>query len=192
MTERDPDQEPVVPVAGPDPAVAAEPLTTEADAEPLPRVRVDLNPSVAAPAEPVAPFAATAVEPPVPTIVGEATTAPTPATADRASSGPRPYAVIETGGKQYRVSVGDRISVEKLPIETGTELTIDKVYLLGGDGSTRVGTPTVPGATVTARVDDQFRGEKLVIFKYKAKKRYRRRTGHRQSLTALTITNIAG
>lgn len=102
----------------------------------------------------------------------------------------QPYAVIETGGKQYRVSVGDRISVEKLPAETGSAVTIDRVLLLGGDGTTRVGTPVVPGAAVAATVDDHFRGEKIVVFKYKAKKRYRRRLGHRQSLTRLTITGI--
>ncbi len=103
-----------------------------------------------------------------------------------------PYAVIETGGKQYRVSVGDHISVERLPAEAGGDITIDRVLLLGGDGGTRVGTPTVSGAAVTARVDEHFRGEKIVVFKYKAKKGYRRRIGHRQSLTRLTITNIAG
>ncbi|CAA9558976.1 MAG: LSU ribosomal protein L21p [uncultured Thermomicrobiales bacterium] len=103
-----------------------------------------------------------------------------------------PYAVIETGGKQYRVSVGDRISVEKLPVDAGGTITIDRVLLLGGDGSTRVGTPTVAGAAVQATVEEQYRGEKIVIFKYKAKKGYRRRTGHRQSLTRLAITAITG
>lgn len=105
---------------------------------------------------------------------------------------PLPYAVIHTGGKQYRVSVGDRISVERLEAEAGSEITLDRVLLVGGDGSTRVGTPLVDGAAVTASVDDHFRGEKLVVFKYKAKKRYRRRIGHRQSQTKLTITGIVG
>lgn len=105
---------------------------------------------------------------------------------------PKGYAIIETGGKQYRVSVGDRISVERLPDDAGSEITIDRVLLLGGDGETRIGTPVVPGASVTARVDDHFRGEKIVVFKYKPKKRYRRRIGHRQELTHLTITGIAG
>lgn len=103
-----------------------------------------------------------------------------------------PYAVIETGGKQYRVSVGDRIAVERLPAEAGGDITLDRVLLLGGDGSTRVGTPVVSGAAVTARVDEHVRGEKIVVFKYKAKKGYRRRIGHRQALTRLTITDIAG
>ena len=101
-----------------------------------------------------------------------------------------PYAVIETGGKQYRVSVGDNLSVERLAVEAGSDVTIDRVLLLGGNGATRVGTPVVTGASVTARVDDHFRGEKIVVFKYKAKKRYRRRMGHRQSLTRLTVTGI--
>jgi large subunit ribosomal protein L21 len=102
------------------------------------------------------------------------------------------YAIVETGGKQYRVSVGDRISVERIAAEDGAEITIDRVLLLGGDGATRVGAPTVPGATVTATVDEHFRGEKIVVFKYKPKKRYRRRIGHRQELTHLTVTAING
>lgn len=102
------------------------------------------------------------------------------------------FAIIETGGKQYRVSVGDRISVEKLAVEAGSAITIDRVLLLGGDGATQVGTPVVDGAAVQATVDEHFRGEKIVVFKYKPKKRYRRRTGHRQSLTRLTITDISG
>jgi large subunit ribosomal protein L21 len=100
------------------------------------------------------------------------------------------YAVIETGGKQYRVSEGDRITVERLAAEQGSEITIDRVLMIGGDGSTRIGTPTVEGASVTATIDEHKRGEKIVIFKYKAKKRYRRKTGHRQELTRLTITGI--
>lgn len=101
-----------------------------------------------------------------------------------------PYAVIETGGKQYRVSVGDVVSVEKLDQDAGTDVTFDRVLLVGGDGATRVGTPTVEGASVVATIAEQYRGEKLYIFKFKAKKRYRRKTGHRQSLTRLAITAI--
>ena len=103
-----------------------------------------------------------------------------------------PYAVIETGGKQYRVSVGDHITVERLASEAGSEITLERVLLLGGVGSTRIGTPVVEGAAVTATVDDHHRGEKLVVFKYKPKKRYRRKMGHRQELTRLTITGITG
>jgi large subunit ribosomal protein L21 len=100
------------------------------------------------------------------------------------------YAIIETGGKQYRVSVGDTLSVEKLPLDAGSDVTFDRVLMLGGNGSTQVGTPVVAGASVQGHIQDQYRGEKLIIFKYKAKKRYRRRTGHRQSLTRVAITAI--
>lgn len=104
----------------------------------------------------------------------------------------QPYAVIETGGKQYRVGVGDRIAVERLAADAGSVINLERVLLLGGDGSTRIGTPVVDGANVTAFVDEHNRGEKIIIFKFKAKKRYRRRTGHRQELTRLTITGISG
>ncbi len=116
-------------------------------------------------------------------------TAPEPAPME-ASARPGVYAIVETGGKQYRVKVGDRISVERLAVEGGGSITFDRVLLLGGDGATRVGAPVVEGATVVASVDDHFRGEKIVVFKYKPKKRYRKRLGHRQELTHLTITAI--
>lgn len=106
--------------------------------------------------------------------------------------GPGKYAVIETGGKQYRVMVGDRLTVEKIAEDAGSDISFDRVLLLGGDGSTRIGTPVVDGAAVTATINDHGRGEKIVVFKYKAKKRYRRRTGHRQSQTYITITGING
>ena len=114
------------------------------------------------------------------------------ATAEKSVSGLKPYAVIETGGKQYRVGVGDRIAVERLKADVGTDISLERIFMLGGDGSTRIGTPVVDGATVTARVDAHDRGEKIIVFKFKAKKRYRRRTGHRQELTRLTITGISG
>jgi large subunit ribosomal protein L21 len=101
------------------------------------------------------------------------------------------YAVVATGGKQYRVKVGDKISVERLAAEAGSDITFDQVLLLGGNGETKIGTPVVDGASVTARVDEHDRGEKIIVFKFKAKKRYRRRTGHRQELTRLTITGIS-
>ena len=104
----------------------------------------------------------------------------------------RPYAVIETGGKQYRVSEGDYLNVERLHVDAGSEIIIDRVLMLGGDGSTRIGTPVVDGATVTANVDAHFRGEKIIVFKYKKRKNYRRKQGHRQELTKLTITGITG
>lgn len=140
------------------------------------------------------PQEATTTETPATPVVGTAAAESTPKPVKRklvvAPKVLPPYAIIETGGKQYRVSVGDTLSVEKLDHEAGTELTFDRVLLVGGDGSTRVGTPIVEGATVAATVQEQYRGEKLVIFKYKPKKRYRRRTGHRQSLTRLAITAI--
>jgi large subunit ribosomal protein L21 len=105
-------------------------------------------------------------------------------------SGTRPYAVIETGGKQYRVAVGDQLSIEKLPVEPGSGITFDRVLMVGGDGAPKVGTPLVAGATVQAQVEQQYRGPKIVVFKYKPKKRYRRRTGHRQALTRVAITAI--
>jgi large subunit ribosomal protein L21 len=120
----------------------------------------------------------------------EPAAAPAPAPQPQAAPAPKGYAIIETGGKQYRVSVGDRLSVERLTTPEGDQITFDRVLLVGGDGTTRVGAPVVDGATVSATVDDHFRGEKIVVFKYKPKKRYRRRIGHRQSLTHLTITAI--
>lgn len=109
-------------------------------------------------------------------------------------AGPTPlgrFAIVETGGKQYRVSVGDSISVERLEGDAGSTVTFDRVLLVGGDGATRVGAPIVDGASVTATIDSQYRGEKIIVFKFKPKKRYRRRTGHRQSLTKLSITGIS-
>jgi large subunit ribosomal protein L21 len=123
----------------------------------------------------------------------EPTPAPTP-TKKKAAKAPElsPYAVVETGGKQYRVSVGDHLTVERLADDAGSEITLDRVLLLGGDGSTRIGTPVVEGAAVTATIDNHHRGEKIVVFKYKPKKRYRKKQGHRQELTRLTITGITG
>ena len=117
---------------------------------------------------------------------------PARARASRANSdsGNAPYAIIETGGKQYRVAVGDTLSIEKLPVEPGADITFDRVLMVSGDGSARVGTPLLSGATVQAQVEQQYRGPKIVVFKYKPKKRYRRRTGHRQSLTRVAITAI--
>ena len=101
------------------------------------------------------------------------------------------YAVIETGGKQYRVSVGQTIDVELLPVEAGGDIELDRVLMVGGEGAdVRVGTPVVEGARVVATVAEHHRGEKLIIFKMRAKKRYRRKTGHRQELTRLTIKDI--
>ena len=107
-----------------------------------------------------------------------------------ANTAPAPYAIIETGGKQYRVVVGDRLSIEKLPSDAGAEFTFDRVLMIGGDGAPTVGTPLISGASVSATIEEQYRGPKIVVFKYKPKKRYRRRTGHRQALTRVAITAI--
>ena len=100
------------------------------------------------------------------------------------------YAVIETGGRHYRVAVGDTIDVEKVLAEKGTQIEIDRVIMVSGDSGVSIGKPVVEGAKVTATVSDHFRGPKLTVFKMKPKKRYRRKTGHRQSLTRLRIDSI--
>ncbi len=100
------------------------------------------------------------------------------------------YAVIETGGKQYRVSPGQTVEVELLAAEPGSSVALDRVLLVSADGNTLVGTPTVPGAKVVATVAREARGPKIIVFKYKSKKRYRRTRGHRQDFTYLTITDI--
>lgn len=110
---------------------------------------------------------------------------------DGATTGNGTYAVIATGGKQYRVQVGDKIIVERLAADAGSDITLDQVLLVGGNGETKIGTPVVDGASVTATVDAHDRGEKIVVFKFKKRKRYRRRTGHRQAQTRLTITGIS-
>jgi large subunit ribosomal protein L21 len=101
------------------------------------------------------------------------------------------YAIVETGGKQYRVKPGDTVAVERLSGEPGETLDLARVLMIAGNGdSPRVGTPGVDGAVVRAEVLEHFRGEKIVVFRYKSKVRYRRKTGHRQSLTRLRITDI--
>ena len=99
------------------------------------------------------------------------------------------YAIIETGGKQVKVEVNETIFVEKLEANEGDTVTFDKVLLVSGD-STKVGAPYVKGATVTAKVEKQGRGKKIIIFKYKPKKHSACKKGHRQSYTKLTIEAI--
>ena len=99
------------------------------------------------------------------------------------------YAVIKTGGKQYRVSQGDRIRVEKLPGEVGADITLDEVLMLGGD-NVSVGAPLVSGASVSAKIVAQDRAKKIIVFKYKRRKGYRRKYGHRQPYTELEITGV--
>jgi large subunit ribosomal protein L21 len=100
------------------------------------------------------------------------------------------YAVIESGGRHYRVAVGDTIDVEKVTAEAGDTVEIDRVIMVSGDSGVTIGTPIVEGAKVTATIKEHFRGPKITIFKMKPKKRYRRKTGHRQSLTRITIDSI--
>ena len=99
------------------------------------------------------------------------------------------YAVIRTGGKQYRVQQGDKIDVEKLDVDVDATLTFD-VLMVGEGGSIKVGAPTVAGASVTAKVVQQHRGPKGVAFKFKRRKGYRRKTGHRQKFTEVRITDV--
>ncbi|HZS94942.1 MAG TPA: 50S ribosomal protein L21 [Chloroflexota bacterium] len=101
-----------------------------------------------------------------------------------------PFAVIQTGGKQHRVEPGQTIEVEKLPIEEGQTVELTDVLLVSDDNGVRQGRPLVEGAKVIGRVVKQKRGPKIIVFKYKPKVRYRRKTGHRQSLTRVTIEEI--
>lgn len=97
------------------------------------------------------------------------------------------YAVIETGGKQFRVQEGDVIYVEKLDANVGDAVTIDKVLLVEKDGSVKVGTPVVAGAAAVLKVVEHGKGEKVIVFKYKSKKNYRRKQGHRQPYTKVLV-----
>ncbi|HEX5932273.1 MAG TPA: 50S ribosomal protein L21 [Methyloceanibacter sp.] len=100
------------------------------------------------------------------------------------------FAVIRTGGKQYRVAPNDIIEVEKIAGKPGDIVELAEVILLGGDGGPKTGSPTIAGAMVAAEVLAQTRGDKIVVFKKKRRKNYRRKKGHRQALTALRITEI--
>lgn len=101
------------------------------------------------------------------------------------------YAVFKTGGKQYRVQEGDTLDVEKIDAEVGAEAKFDTVLLVNDGSNTTVGTPTVEGATVTAKVVDQFRGKKGVAFKFKRRQGYHKTKGYRRHLTKLEITSIS-
>jgi large subunit ribosomal protein L21 len=101
------------------------------------------------------------------------------------------YAVIETGGKQYKVQPGEEVQVERLPAAVGETIALDRVLLVGDGDSVEIGRPTVAGARVLAEVVAQEKGPKIIVFRYKRKVRYRRKTGHRQLLTRLRIKEIA-
>jgi large subunit ribosomal protein L21 len=100
------------------------------------------------------------------------------------------YAVIRTGGKQYRVSPGDVIHVEKVDGEVGGEVAFDEVLVAGADGAVQIGKPLLEGARVTARVLRQGKAKKILVYKKKRRKNYRRRYGHRQPLTTVEVTAI--
>ena len=100
------------------------------------------------------------------------------------------YAIVESGGRQYRAEAGQSFSVEKLPYEVGEQIELSNVLLLANDEEVTIGQPTVLGASVKATVIDQYRGKKIFVWKYKPKKRYRRRQGHRQSYTRLRVDEI--
>ena len=99
------------------------------------------------------------------------------------------YAIIATGGKQYRVSEGDEIYIEKIDAQVDSTVSFD-VLLMGNDGDVKIGTPVVEGVKVEGKVVGQIRGEKIVVYKYKSKKNYRRKQGHRQPYTKVEITKI--
>jgi large subunit ribosomal protein L21 len=100
------------------------------------------------------------------------------------------YAIIQTGGKQYRVSPGDVLRVERLPGERGDEVILDQVLLVADGDAVQVGQPLVPNATVRTQIVRQGKGKKILIFKKKRRKNYRRKQGHRQLFTALQVAEI--
>ena len=101
------------------------------------------------------------------------------------------YAIIKTGGKQYRVAEGQALRVEKLAGDVGDDVTLDQVLLVGGDGSTRVGAPRVDGASVSATITRHGRSKKIIVFKKKRRKGYHKKQGHRQDFTELRINSIS-
>ena len=102
------------------------------------------------------------------------------------------FAVVKTGGKQYRVAKDDVIRVEKLAAEPGDKVALNDVLLIDDDGAKTVGTPVIEGAAVEAEVVEQARDKKVIVFKKKRRQNYRRKKGHRQDLTVLRITDVAG
>jgi large subunit ribosomal protein L21 len=100
------------------------------------------------------------------------------------------FAVIKSGGRQFKVSVGETLEVNRLPVDDGEQVTFDEVLLISDENGAMIGTPFVENASVLATAVERTRGEKLIVFKYKAKKRIRRKRGHRQELTLLSIDDI--
>jgi large subunit ribosomal protein L21 len=102
------------------------------------------------------------------------------------------YAVVKTGGKQYKVAPGEKLKIEQIPADVGAQVTLDQVLMVGEGESVRVGQPTVTGVSVMATVVAQGRGEKVKIFKMRRRKHYQKHQGHRQNYTELRIDSIAG
>ena len=102
------------------------------------------------------------------------------------------YAVIKTGGKQYRVAPGEKVKIESVVADVGSEIVIDQVLMVGGGAAVALGTPLVNGASVTAKVVAHGRGDKVRIFKMRRRKHYRKSQGHRQNYTEIEILGIAG
>jgi large subunit ribosomal protein L21 len=100
------------------------------------------------------------------------------------------FAVIKTGGKQYKVAANDVVEIEKLDVEAGATVTFDEVLMVGGEAGVTVGTPIVAGATVTAEVVEQTRGDKVISFKKRRRQNSKRKRGHRQHITVVKITGI--
>jgi large subunit ribosomal protein L21 len=100
------------------------------------------------------------------------------------------YAIIETGGKQYKVQEGDVLYIEKLFVNEGDTVSFDRVLMVSGDKGLTIGSPLVSGAAVSAKVEKHGKGEKIIVYKYKAKKNYRRKQGHRQPYTKVVIDKI--
>ena len=101
------------------------------------------------------------------------------------------YAVLKTGGKQYRVSAGEKLKIEQIPAEVGAEIVLDQVLMVADGDAVRMGTPVLDGAQITARVLAHGRGDKIRIFKMRRRKHYRRTQGHRQNYTEIEILGIA-
>lgn len=101
------------------------------------------------------------------------------------------FAIVRTGGKQYRVTVGDQVTVERLTGEVGSQVSLAEVLAIGGGDAAEIGRPTVPNAAVRAKIVQQPRGNKIIVFKKKRRKSYRRKHGHRQDLTVLKIEEIS-
>ena len=102
------------------------------------------------------------------------------------------YAIVKTGGKQYKVAPGEKLKVEQIPADVGSQITIDQVFMVGEGESVKIGTPVVAGATVTATVVSHGRHDKVKIFKMRRRKHYQKHQGHRQNYTELKIEAIQG